>query len=184
MLCVVAMSRVGKNPVEIPSGVKVQIKEGTLLAEGPKGKLSLKLNSRMAFEIKENKVFVKRPSDSKLDRSLHGVTRTVVFNAVKGVSEGYSKELEIQGVGFKAQTQGKSLILNLGFTHPVDHHIPEGIVIETPKPTQILVKGADKQMVGEVAAQIRRYFEPEPYKGKGIRYVGEYVRHKVGKTVA
>lgn len=177
------MSRVGKNPVEIPKGVKAEIKEAVLHAEGPKGKLSVKLHSRMLFEIKDNKVFVKRQSDSKLDRSLHGVTRTLVFNTIKGVSEGFSKELEIQGVGFKAQTQGKSLILNLGFTHPIDHHIPEGIVIETPKPTQVVVKGADKQLVGEVAAQIRRYFKPEPYKGKGIRYVGEYVRRKVGKTV-
>jgi len=177
------MSRIGKKPIAIPKGVKVSVEKDKVAVEGPKGKLSLNLHPRISVEVKEENVFVKRASDEKIDRALHGTTRALIANLIKGVTEGYSKELEIQGVGYKAVIQGKSLVLNLGFTHAVNYPIPEGITIETPKPTQVVIKGTDKAKVGEVAAQIRKIRKPEPYKGKGIRYLGEYVRRKVGKKV-
>ena len=152
------MSRIGKKPIDIPSGVKV--------------------------ESKDNQIIVTRISDVKSYRMRHGLVRAIVQNMVTGVTEGFSKELEIKGVGFKAQITGKDLVLNLGFSHPVEFKVPEGITIEVPKPTQISIKGIDKQLVGQVAAEIRDFYKPEPYKGKGIRYVGEYVRKKAGKTVA
>lgn len=178
------MSRIGKKPIEIPSGVKVAIDKGDIKVEGPKGKLSLTLHHRINVSLEDNKVIVKRPSDLKLDKSLHGLTRSLISNMIKGVTEGYKKELEIVGVGFKAAAQGKALVMNLGFTHPINYNIPEGITIQTPKPVNIVVSGIDKRLVGQTAAQIRDFYRPEPYKGKGIRYAGEYVRRKAGKKVA
>ncbi len=176
------MSRIGKKPIAIPKDVKVEIKEGLVLVEGPKGKLTQNLSDRISAEIKDNQIFFKRAQDTKLDKSLHGLYRALVANMIKGVTEGYTKELEIIGVGFKAQVQGNILNMQLGFSHPVNFPIPEGIKIETPKQTQIVVRGIDKQKVGEVATEIRSIFPPEPYKGKGIRFVGEYVKKKVGKA--
>jgi len=177
------MSRVGKKPIDIPAKVKVEIKDSLVNVQGPKGALEHEIPGRLTVEVKDNKIIVKRSSDEKSDIMLHGLTRSVLFNLVKGVTEGYSKELEIKGVGFKAQAQGKSLQISLGFSHPVVYSVPDGVEIKTPKPTQISVSGVDKVKVGEVAAEIRSFFQPEPYTGKGIRYAGEYVRHKAGKTV-
>lgn len=177
------MSRVGKKPILIPKNVKVSVTGNTVLVEGPKGKLTFDAHPNMTVEAKEDQVIVSRRSDEKSDKALHGLTRTLINNMVVGTTAGYQKELEIQGVGFRAQVSGKKIVLQLGFSHPVDFHIPEGIVIEAPKPTQIIIKGIDKQKVGEIAAEIRAIFPPEPYKGKGIRYLGEYVRKKVGKAV-
>ena len=178
------MSRIGKKFIDIPDATKVVVGTGTVSVEGPKGKLTFNFNPRLSVTAENNKVFVKRNSDSKLDKSLHGLTRSLINNMVKGVTAGYRKELEIVGVGFKAAVLDKRLVLNLGFTHPVNYDIPEGIVIQTPKPTSIIVNGIDKALVGQTASQIRDFYRPEPYKGKGIRYVGEHVRRKVGKKVA
>ncbi len=178
------MSRIGKKPIDIPAGVKVGIETNAVAVEGPKGKLQIVIQPGFTVEAKNNKVFVKRPSDSKKDFAVHGLIRSNILNMVKGVTDGYRKDLEIQGVGYKAEVKGKELVLLLGFSHPVKYPIPEGISIKTPKPVQIIVEGIDKAKVGEVASEIRSFYEPEPYKGKGIRYVGEYVRHKAGKTVA
>lgn len=178
------MSRIGKKPVVIPKDVKVEAKDGLVYVEGPKGKLSRTLSAHINLEIKDEQVFVKRLGDTKQDRSLHGLYRALVANMIKGVSEGYVKAMEIIGVGFKAQIQGNNLNLALGFSHPVIFPIPEGIKIEIPKQTQIIVRGIDKEKVGEVAAEIRALYPPEPYKGKGIRFVGEYVKKKVGKAQA
>jgi len=177
------MSRVGKKPILIPKNVKVSITGNTVLVEGPKGKLTLGSHPNITVEAKADQIIVSRRSDDKSDKALHGLTRTLISNMVVGTTSGYQKELEIQGVGFRAQVSGKKLLMQLGFSHPVDFPIPEGIVIEAPKPTQIIIKGIDKQKVGETAAEIRAIFPPEPYKGKGIRYLGEYVRKKVGKAV-
>jgi len=176
------MSRIGKKPVVIPSGIKIDIRDKEISVEGPKGKISFKCHNRISIETKDNQVIVKSLLQDKLDKSLHGLTRSIIANIVKGVSEGYSKELEIQGVGFRASVSGNVLSLILGFSHPVNFNIPADIKIETPKQTQIIIRGIDKQRVGEIAAQIRRIFPPEPYKGKGIRYAGEYVRRKLGKA--
>ncbi len=178
------MSRIGKKPVAIPKDVKVEIKDGLLCVEGPKGKLSRPFSDRLKMEIKENQVFLTRIVDTKQDRCMHGLYRALIANMIKGVNEGYVKELEIIGVGFKAQIQGAKLNMALGFSHPVVFAIPEGIKIESPKPTQVIIRGIDKEKVGEVAAEIRAIFPPEPYKGKGIRYSGEYVKKKVGKAQA
>jgi large subunit ribosomal protein L6 len=178
------MSRIGKKPVAIPSGVKIEVKDGRLCVEGPKGKLSRPFSDRLKMEIKENQVFLTRIVDTKQDRCLHGLFRALSANMIKGVNEGYVKELEIIGVGFKAQVQGNKLTMALGFSHPVIFAIPEGIKIEAPKPTHLVIRGIDKETVGQVAAEIRAVFPPEPYKGKGIRYVGEYVKKKVGKAQA
>jgi len=178
------MSRIGKNPVDIPKGVKAALQGNTINVEGPNGKLSMDCHHRMKVEVADAQIIVKRSSDAKPDMALHGLTRSLIANMVKGVTEGFSRELEIQGVGYKAQINGKQLVMNLGFSHPIEFGIPEGITIEAPKPTQLIVKGADKQLVGETAAKVRRFYPPEPYKGKGIRYKGEYVRRKAGKAVA
>lgn len=178
------MSRIGNKPVVIPKEVKAEIKDGTLHIEGPKGKLDRSLSSSISLEIKENQIFVKRKSDTKVDKSLHGLYRALIANMIKGVTEGYQKDLEIIGVGFKAAVQGNKLNMQLGFSHPVNFSIPEGIKVETPKPTQIVVRGIDKEAVGRVSTEIRAIFPPEPYKGKGIRFVGEYVKKKVGKAQA
>jgi large subunit ribosomal protein L6 len=178
------MSRIGKQPIQIPNGVKIIINEKAVMLEGPKGKLSLQLPYGITAEQSENKILIKRLSDTKDFRMKHGLIRSLTNNMVKGVVEGFTKELEIQGVGFKAQISGKKLVLNLGFSHPVEFEIPDGISIQVPKPTQITIQGIDKQIVGEVSAKIRAFYKPEPYKGKGIRYSGEHVRKKAGKTVA
>jgi len=180
------MSRVGKKPIQILKGVKVSVGGDTVTVEGPKGKLSHQVHPDIKVEVKGEQVVVTpKETVGLLDNvgALHGLTRSLINNMVLGVTNGYQKELEIQGVGFRAQVSGKKLVLLLGFSHPVDFQIPEGIVIEAPKPTQLIVKGIDKHKVGQVAAEIRDIFPPEPYKGKGIRYVGEYVRKKVGKAV-
>ena len=177
------MSRIGKKPVVIPSGVKTGLQGQNLNIEGPKGKLGLYVHPRIKVSVKENQILVERPSDVRQDRALHGLTRSLIQNMVTGVTQGYVKELEIVGVGFKAVVKGKILNLALGYTHPIDFHIPEGIEIKCPNPTRVSVTGADKQKVGQAASEIRGFFEPEPYKGKGIHYVGEVIRRKQGKTV-
>lgn len=178
------MSRIGKKPITIPQDVKIEAKDGSIKVNGPKGNLDWELSPRISIEIKEGQLMLKRHSDTKLDKSLHGLCRAKVFNMIKGVTDGYAKELEIVGVGFRAQVQGSNLNMQLGFSHPVNFPVPEGIKIETPKQTQIVVRGIDKEKVGEVAAKIRAIFPPEPYKGKGIRYAGEYVKKKIGKAQA
>jgi len=178
------MSRIGKKPIAIPKDVKIEINARQVFVQGPKGKLSRILSDRISLEIKEDQIFIKRNADTKLDRSLHGLSRALVLNMIKGVTEGYVKELEIIGVGFKAQVQGNNLTMQLGFSHPVNFPIPEGIKIETPKATYIVVRGIDKEAVGEIASEIRKVYPPEPYKGKGVRFVGEYVKKKVGKAQA
>lgn len=178
------MSRIGKKPVTIPKDVKLEVREGQVFIEGPKGKLNQTVSGRINLEVKDNQLLVKRSANTKLDRSLHGLYRALVVNMIKGVTEGYVKELEIIGTGFKAQAQEKILNLQLGFSHPVNFPIPEGIKIETPKPIQIVVRGIDKEKVGRIASEIRAISPPEPYKGKGIRYAGEYIKKKVGKAQA
>lgn len=177
------MSRVGKKPVEVPSGVKVALSGHNLQVEGPKGKISFAISPRVKVNVQNNTVLFERVTDQKTDRALHGTMRTVVANMIKGVSEGFHKELLIEGVGFKAQAQGATINLSLGFSHPVIFQVPQGLTVETPKPTQILIKGVDKVLVGQFAAKLRKVYEAEPYKGKGIRYSGEIVRRKAGKTV-
>jgi large subunit ribosomal protein L6 len=178
------MSRICKKAVAIPKEVKIDIKDGQVLVEGPKGKTSLRLSYRVNVQTKDGQLFVTRLSDIKTDKAMHGLTRALIVNMIKGVTEGYVKELEIIGVGFKAQLQGNSLNMQLGFSHPANFPVPEGIKIETPKPTQIFVRGIDKEKVGKAASEIRAIYPPEPYKGKGIRYAGEYVKKKVGKAQA
>lgn len=178
------MSRIGKKPIIIPKDVKIEVKDNHIFVDGPKGKLIRELSSRITPEMKDNQIFFNRATDTKIDKSLHGLQRILVFNMIKGVTEGYVKELEIVGTGFKAQVQGNVLNMQLGFSHPVNFPIPAGIKIETPKHTLIVVRGIDKELVGRVASQIRDIFPPEPYKGKGVRYAGEYVKKKVGKAQA
>lgn len=178
------MSRIGKKPIAIPKDAKIEFKDGTVFVDGPKGKLSRVLSRRISVEIKDNQVFVKRATDIKTDKALHGLSRALIVNMLKGVTEGYVKELEIQGVGFKAQVQGNVLNMALGFSHPINFTIPAGIKIEAPKNTQVIISGIDKEKVGEVAAELRAIYPPEPYKGKGVRYLGEYVKKKIGKAQA
>ncbi len=177
------MSRVGKNPIEVPKNVKIALDHGAVNVEGPKGKLSIKMSERIQASLKDSVLTFERSTNQKTDKALHGTTRSVVFNMIKGVTDGFAKELTIEGVGFKAQAQGKTLNLLLGFTHPVIFDVPEGLTVETPKPTQVFIKGVDKIKVGDFAAKIRKVYEAEPYKGKGVRYVDEVVRRKAGKTV-
>ena len=178
------MSRLGKKAIAVPKDVKIEVKDGQVFVEGPKGKLSRPISHRISFEMKDGQAFLKRASDSKIDKSLHGLYRALIVGMVKGVTEGYIKELEIIGVGFKAQVQGNKLNMQLGFSHPVIFQLPEGLKIETPKPTQIVIRGIDKEKIGQIAAEIRAVYPPEPYKGKGIRFAGEYVKKKVGKAQA
>ena len=177
------MSRLGKVPLSIPKGVKVAVQNSQILVEGPKGKLSLPLPSNIAVESKEEKISVNRLAHSKQDKSNHGTVWAILKNMLTGVTQGHKRNLEIQGVGFRAQAQGQKLSLNLGFSHPVELAIPNGVTVKTPKPTEIEIEGVDLAMVGEVASKIRKIKPPEPYKGKGIRYVGEFVRRKQGKAV-
>jgi large subunit ribosomal protein L6 len=178
------MSRIGKKPVALSGGAKASVNNSVITVEGPKGKLAYSADPKFKVEVKDNAVWVARPSDSKQDKSTHGLIRSLVQNMVIGVTQGYHKELEITGVGFKAAVAGKVLNITLSYTHPINYNIPDGITIETPKPNLINIKGIDKAKVGEVAAEIRDYYRPEPYKGKGIKYVGEQVRRKAGKAVA
>jgi large subunit ribosomal protein L6 len=175
------MSRIGKKPIELPAGVSVSIDPGRVMVNGPLGELTQQVPQRMKIEQGDGEITVTRPTERGDDRALHGLTRSLVANMVEGVTKGYEKKLEIQGVGYRAALRGTSLELAVGFSHPVVIEPPAGITFEVPTATEILVKGIDKQQVGQTAAEVRRVRPPEPYKGKGIRYEGEYVRRKVGK---
>ena len=175
------MSRIGRAPITLPAGVEIDIGPGRVGVKGPKGTLEQAVPHEMTVSVDDGVVTVTRPTDRGPHRSLHGLTRTLVANMVEGVTNGYEKRLEIQGVGYRAALRGSSIELLLGFSHPVVVEAPAGIEFEIPAPTQIIVRGIDKQSVGQVAADIRRLRPPEPYKGKGIRYAGEVVRRKVGK---
>jgi large subunit ribosomal protein L6 len=178
------MSRIGNKAVEIPDKVKVNIDEaGAVSVEGPKGKLQWKLPRQIRASVQDNRVSLVRQAESRGVKALHGLSRSLVHNMVQGVSEGFTKQLEIEGVGFKAVVQGSTLNLSLGFSHPVPFSIPKDIKITVADNTKITVQGVDKKLVGQVAADIRRFYPPEPYKGKGVRYAGEQIRRKVGKTV-
>lgn len=176
------MSRIGKKPIEIPSGVTVTNDNNTVTVKGPKGELSRSFNQDIEIKVEENVISVSRPSDAKEHRALHGTTRALLANMVEGVSKGFERGLELIGVGYRAQKQGKKLVLNVGYSHPVEIEPEEGIEVEVPSNTKIIVKGTSKERVGALAANIRDVRPPEPYKGKGIRYEGEYVRRKEGKT--
>ncbi|MBN1868263.1 50S ribosomal protein L6 [Candidatus Sumerlaeota bacterium] len=179
------MSRIGNNPIPVPKGVQVTITpEMRVSVKGPKGLLEVDTRRRVSVLMKEDKIHVARPDDSRSSRAYHGLYQRLLVNMVHGVSEGFSKELEIQGVGYRATAEGKGLTLLLGFSHPIHFPAPEGIVLSAPEPTRIVVAGYDKELVGQVAADIRALRKPEPYKGKGIRYKGEHVRRKVGKAGA
>ena len=175
------MSRIGRQPIDLPSGVSVSISPGRVMVNGPLGELSQEVPQRMKVEQQESSVVVSRPTDRGDDRALHGLTRSLIANMVQGVTGGFEKRLEIQGVGYRASLRGTDLELNVGFSHPVVLKAPAGISFEVPTPTEVIVKGIDKQQVGQTAAEVRKVRPPEPYKGKGIRYEGEYVRRKVGK---
>jgi large subunit ribosomal protein L6 len=175
------MSRIGRQPIDLPAGVSVAITAGRVQVNGPLGELSQTVPQRMKVEKQEDQILVTRPTDRGEDRALHGLTRSLIANMVEGVTKGFEKRLEIQGVGYRAALRGPALELNVGYSHTVVIEPPAGISFDVPVPTQIAVKGVDKQQVGEIAAQVRKVRPPEPYKGKGIRYEGEYVRRKVGK---
>ena len=175
------MSRIGRQPISVPAGVTIAIEPERVTVNGPKGELTERINRDMIVEQVDETVTVSRPTDRGEHRALHGLTRTLIANMVTGVTDGYEKRLEIQGVGYRAQLRGRDLELALGYSHPVSIKAPEGIEFEVPQPTRITVRGASKQQVGEIAAIIRKQRKPEPYKGKGIRYEGEYVARKVGK---
>lgn len=176
------MSRVGKKPIEIPAGVTVTVNGSTVTVKGPKGELTRAFHPDMTITVEDNILTVSRPSDAKEHRTLHGTICSLLANMVEGVSKGYEKGLELVGVGYRASKQGKKLVLSVGYSHPVEIEPEQGLEIEVPSQTKIVVKGADKQRVGELAANIRAVRSPEPYKGKGIRYEGEVVRRKEGKT--
>ena len=175
------MSRIGKQPISVPDGVEIAIEPELVRVKGPKGELEERVARDIEVAQEDGELVVRRPSDRGPHRALHGLTRSLIANMVEGVTEGYEKRLELQGVGYRAQLQGKKLVLSVGYSHPVEIEAPQGIDFEVPAPTQIVVRGISKQAVGEVAASIRKRRPPEPYKGKGIRYQGEYVARKVGK---
>ena len=175
------MSRIGRKPIAVPDTVTVAVAPGSVAVKGPKGELSQRLSTDMKVEQSDGTVTVERPTDRGEHRALHGLTRSLIANMVEGVTEGFEKRLEIQGVGYRAQLKGKRLEMALGFSHPVSIEPPEGIEFEVPQPTEVIVRGIDKQLVGQVAADIRKRRPPEPYKGKGIRYRDEHVARKVGK---
>ena len=175
------MSRIGRQPIELPAGVNVAVSPGRIQVNGPLGELSQQLPSRITVTKEDEKLVVTRPTDRGEDRALHGLTRTLVANMVEGVTKGYQKRLEIQGVGYRANLRGSDLELSVGFSHSVIVSPRPGISFEVPQPTEVIVSGIDKQLVGQTAAEVRKVRPPEPYKGKGIRYEGEYVRRKVGK---
>ncbi len=176
------MSRIGKKPIAIPAGVEVKVNGSEVTVKGPKGTLTDTFNSRIAINVEGSEILVTRPTDEKEDRALHGLTRTLVSNMVTGVTDGFKKELEVNGVGYRVQKQGSNLVMNLGFSHQVIMPEPEGITIEVPGPNAIVISGADKQKVGQFAAEVREKRPPEPYKGKGIKYAGEHIRRKEGKA--
>jgi len=178
------MSRIGKQPVTLPKGVKASVANNTVVVEGPKGKLSLPFPQCVCVEVATDKLIVTRANDEKLTKSVHGTIRALLNAMVKGVTEGYKKELDIVGTGYKAQTKGSTLSLVMGFSHPVDIVFSKDLKVTTPHPNRIVVEGIDKQKVGEFAANLRKIYPPEPYKGKGIRYVGEEVKKKLGKALA
>jgi large subunit ribosomal protein L6 len=175
------LSRIGRKPIEIPAGVSVSLDPGRVIVNGPLGELNQQVPRRMKLEQADGEIIVSRPTERGDDRALHGLTRSLIANMVEGVTKGFEKRLEIQGVGYRAALRGQSLELNVGFSHPVVVEPPAGITFEVPAATEIVVKGIDKQQVGQTAAEVRSVRPPEPYKGKGIRYQGEYVRRKVGK---
>jgi len=177
------VSRIGKKPISVPSGVEVKVEPGNLVTvKGPKGQLTRQVPSCLEIKMEDGQVSVLRPSERKEHRSMHGLGRTILANMVEGVSQGFSKNLELVGVGYRAALQGKNLVLNVGYSQPVQLTPEEGIEIEVPAPTKVIVKGIDKEKVGDTAARIRRVRPPEPYKGKGIKYEQEYIRRKVGKA--
>ena len=177
------MSRIGVKPITIPAGVEVTIsEENVVTVKGPKGTLSQNLSAELTIKQEESTIVVERPTNNKKHRSLHGLTRTLIDNMIVGVTNGYEKKLELVGVGYRAQKQGTKLVMSLGYSHPVEMEDPAGITVEVPNQTELVVKGIDKQLVGNYAAKIRDWRKPEPYKGKGIRYAGEVVRRKEGKT--
>jgi len=176
------MSRIGKLPIPVPAGVDVKIEGNHIVVKGPKGTLERDFVSDMNVTLEDNQILVTRPSDNKQHRAFHGLTRSLIHNMVVGVTTGYEKTLDMVGVGYRGQMQGTKLVLAIGYSHPVEVEPAEGLTIECPAPTKIVVKGADKQMVGQLAADIRKIRQPEPYKGKGIRYSNEVVKLKAGKT--
>jgi large subunit ribosomal protein L6 len=176
------MSRIGRLPIPVPSGVDVTLTGSHISVAGSKGTLERLLPPAMRINIDDGTILVERPSDSRVHRSLHGLTRTLVANMVQGVSSGFTRELELVGVGFRASRQGSDLVLTLGYSHPIRYSAPEGVTIEVPSPTLIIISGADKEVVGQVAAKIRSFRKPEPYKGKGVLYRGERLRRKAGKS--
>jgi large subunit ribosomal protein L6 len=175
------MSRIGRKPIEVPGGVNVSILSGRVMVNGPLGELTQQVPARMKIEQSNGEITVTRPTERGEDRALHALPRTLIANMVEGVTKGFEKRLELQGVGYRAALQGADLRLDVGFSHPVVIKAPQGITFEVPVPTEVVVKGVDKQQVGQIAAEVRKVRPPEPYKGKGIRYQGEYVRRKVGK---
>ena len=176
------MSRIGRKPITIPAGVQVTLKDGVVTAKGPKGELSQKVHSNITVTIEGSEILVTRPNDEKENRALHGLTRTLIANMVEGVANGFSKELEVNGVGYRVAKQGKDLVMNLGFSHQVFVSEIPGISIEVPNPNKIIISGPDKQLVGQFAAEVREKRPPEPYKGKGIKYATETIRRKEGKA--
>lgn len=176
------MSRIGRHPIAVPAGVEVKIDGSTVTVKGPRGTLTRTVHKNMNVALEDGHVVVTRPDDSNLNKSLHGLTRTLIANMVEGVEKGYSKELEVNGVGYRAQKQGKDLVLNIGYSHQVIMSEVEGITIDVPSPNKIVVSGPDKQQVGQFAAEIREKRPPEPYKGKGIKYADEHIRRKEGKA--
>ena len=178
------MSRIGKRPVSIGKGIKIEKKDGTIKVIGPKGELSAMIPPSISVEMKDNEVVLARQTDDKSQRALHGTWRALVSNMVRGVSKGFEKKLEIVGVGYKAEMKGKKLQLVLGYSHPIVFEPPAGIKLEVPQPTNMIISGIDKQLVGQVAAKLRSFRPPEPYKGKGVKYEGEYIRRKAGKAAA
>lgn len=178
------MSRIGRKPITIPAGVQVTMADGVVTAKGPKGTLTQKIHPNMTVAIEGNEITVTRPNDEKENRSLHGLTRTLINNMVEGVANGFSKELDVNGVGYRVAKQGKQLVMNLGYSHQVFMNEIDGITIDVPNPNKIIISGPDKQLVGQFAAEVREKRPPEPYKGKGIKYVTEHIRRKEGKTGA
>ena len=177
------MSRIGKQPIAIPAKVKVEVKGQNVHVEGPKGKLDFALPARTSLKVEGDKVVVSRNGEDAQAKALHGLSRALVNNMVKGVSEGFVKKLEIQGVGFKAAVQGKVVNMSLGYSHPINYNIPDQVKVTVEENTKLTIEGPDKQVVGQVASELRSFYPPEPYKGKGVRYVGEHVQRKEGKTV-
>ena len=178
------MSRIGRKPITIPAGVEFKFEDGVATVKGPKGTLTQAIHPNMAVSVEGTEIVVTRPDDEKMNRSLHGTTRTMIANMIEGVTNGYKKELEVNGVGYRAAMQGKQLVMNLGYSHQVFVEPVEGITLEAPTPNKIIISGADKQKVGQIASEIRGKRPPEPYKGKGIKYVDEVIHRKEGKTGA